>query len=52
MLAVDFFHVHCAVTLKRINVFFAVEVGSRHVQILVTTSHPTGPGPLSRPGTS
>ena len=29
--------------LKRINVFFAVEVGSRYVHILATTSHPTGP---------
>jgi putative transposase len=42
MLAVDFFHVDCAVTLKRIYVFFAVEVGSRYVHILGTTSHPTG----------
>jgi hypothetical protein len=29
MLAVDLFHVDCAVTLKRIYVFFALEVGSR-----------------------
>jgi hypothetical protein len=42
MLAVDFFHVDCAVTMKRIYVFFALEVGSRHVHILGTTSHPTG----------
>ena len=42
MLAVDFFHVDCAVTLKRIYVFFALEVGSRYVHILGTTSHPTG----------
>jgi hypothetical protein len=28
MLAVDFFHLDCAVTLKRIYVFFALEVGS------------------------
>jgi hypothetical protein len=38
MLAVDFFHVDCAVTLKRIYVFFALEVGSRYVHILGTTS--------------
>jgi putative transposase len=38
-----FFHVDCAVTLKRIYVFFALEVGSRYVHILGTTSHPTGP---------
>jgi hypothetical protein len=42
MLAVDFFHVDCALTLKRIYVFFALEVGSRYVHILGTTSHPTG----------
>jgi hypothetical protein len=29
MLAVDFFHVDCAITLKRIYVFFALEVGCR-----------------------
>jgi hypothetical protein len=42
MLAVDFFHVDCAVTMKRIYVFFVLEVGSRYVHILGATSQPTG----------
>ena len=41
-LAVDFFHVDCAITLKRIYVFFALEVRSRYVHIPGTTSNPTG----------
>ena len=42
MLAVDFFHVDSAITQKRIYVFFALEVRSRYVHILGTTSHPNG----------
>ena len=49
MLALDFFHVDCAITLKRIYVFSALEVRSRYVHILGTTSHPTGDGQPSRP---
>ena len=41
-LAVDFFHLDCALTLKQIYVFFALEVPSRYVHILETTRHPTG----------
>jgi transposase InsO family protein len=42
MLAVDFLHIDCAITMKRIYVFFALEVRNRYVHILGTTSHPTG----------
>ena len=42
MLALDFFHVDCALTLKRIYVFFALEVGSHYEHILGAISHPTG----------
>jgi hypothetical protein len=52
MLAVDFFHVDCAVTLRRIYVLFALEVGDRYLHVLGVTGHPDGHWTTQRPVTS
>jgi putative transposase len=43
MLAVDFFHIDCAVTLRRLYVVFALEVGDRYLYVLGRPVIRTGP---------
>lgn len=52
ILAVDFFHLDCAVTLQRLYCVFIKEAGSRYVRIPGVTAKPDEPWTTQQTGTS
>jgi hypothetical protein len=51
MLACDFFHFDCAVTLRGVYVFFVIEVRTRRVYVLGVTAYPDGAWTVYRSNT-
>ena len=52
ILAVDFFHVDCAVSLTRLYVAFVIEHHTRHVHLLASPGSRPQPGPRNWPANS